>query len=358
MEPLKSIISELVVMGFSGQNINPGTEKTLREWCNTQIILFSHNYDHPEQLIKLTDQIQSIRSDQTLPTLISADQEGGLVQRFKKGFTLLPSAKKIGDHDSAQHTYELARIQAQELFAAGIQLNYCPVADINTNPKNPVIGSRAYGDDAEIVAKHASAVVRGHRVEGIDTCAKHFPGHGDTSVDSHYDLPTVTTPLSTLQNREWIPFTKSIRSGSRFVMSAHIMLPHIDEQYPGTLSKTVIQNFLRSELRYEGVIISDDMEMHAITKNFGQEEAPLLALEAGCDLLCYRSEDQSLIALHAIEKAVVDGRIKRSRIEESVQRIREIKNTTKLAAASLNLKQRLQLIGSEDHLKFVAEHFS
>jgi beta-N-acetylhexosaminidase len=349
---------ELVLMGFAGPNLTEGTLSSMTREKISHFILFSQNYESKEQLMDLNDRIQAgVSTFSGTPALISVDQEGGRVQRFRSGFTLLPTARKVGEKNSPQIAFELARIQARELFAAGLQLNFAPVCDIHTNPANPVIGDRAYGSTADEVGKMASAVVRGHLNEGVEACLKHFPGHGDTHVDSHESLPRVETPLETLRSREWIPFQRALKSGARFIMSAHILLPHLDATCPGTLSPTFLKNHLRGELGYSGVIVSDDMEMGAITRNYGPEEAPILALQAGCDLLCYRSEAQALIAIEAIKRALREGSLHPGEIRRSIERTRKVRASLRLAKDSLSRAQRLETIGHPDHQEFVSRNF-
>jgi beta-N-acetylhexosaminidase len=353
-------VSELVIMGFQGKSLSPETLKTISSERPPLFILFSHNYESKDQLLALTDEIQArVReAGHSIPAIISADQEGGRVQRFRKDFTLLPTAQKVGEKASPNLTFDLTRIQAKELFAAGIQLNFAPVCDINTNPANPVIGDRAYGNSPDLVTRMASAVVRGHLTEGVEPCIKHFPGHGDTHLDSHESLPTVHTPLETLRSREWIPFHRAMKSGASFLMSAHILLPHLDEKNPGTLSPTFLKDHLRGTLMYQGIVLSDDMEMGAITKNYGEEEAPILALQAGCDALCYRSESAALIAMESIKKALSEGRLDPARLKSSIDRLRKIRSGIQLAQNQMPREERLRLIGAEEHSKFVQDHFS
>jgi beta-N-acetylhexosaminidase len=353
-------IAELVVMGFQGKSLSAETIATLEKEKAQLFILFAHNYESKEQLIALTDEIQ-VRTrgfGSRLPSIISADQEGGRVQRFRNGFTLLPPALSIGKTNSPNLAFDLGRIQARELFAAGIQLNYAPVCDINTNPSNPVIGDRAFGDTADTVTRMASAIVRGHLSEGVEACIKHFPGHGDTHLDSHESLPTVNTPLETLQSREWIPFHRAMKSGANFLMSAHILLPHLDQKNPGTLSPTFLKNYLRGTLMYQGVVMSDDMEMGAITKNFGAEEAPILALQAGCDVLCYRSESAAVIAIESIRKALTEKRLDPLALKISIDRVRRVRSHLKLAQETLTPQERLARIGNEDHAAWIRDHIT
>lgn len=357
-------VGELIIFGFKGFDVSPATQKTILRYGITNTILFgqnnpNNNYFSKEQLIELTDQLQAIHGNSMLPMIVSVDQEGGSVQRFREGFTILPSAKNVGERvqekNSAQLAFDLTEIQAKELFAAGIQLNFAPVCDINTNAANPVIGKRAYGSEEELVSKVVSAVVRGHRTQNVEACIKHFPGHGDTHVDSHLALPTVNTPLETLRAREWVPFKKAMRAGCRFLMSAHLMLPHLDPDFPGTLSKTFLKKYLREELTYHGIVVSDDMQMQAITDHFGAADAPILALEAGCDLLCYRTEDAAIAAMDAIEKAIADKRLSISALTESVERVRKIRSKLQLAKNTMDRSGRLELIGHPDHHAFAAQ---
>ena len=352
-------VAELVIMGFHGPRLSPETRKLIQKEGATQFILFSNakNYESKEQLIELTDELQSLNPNKALPSMVSVDQEGGRVQRFITGFTRLPTAKRVGEINSPKLAFELAQIQAKELFAAGIQLNFAPVCDINTNINNPVIGDRAYSFDEETVTRMSSASVRGHLTEHVECCIKHFPGHGDTHVDSHFDLPVVNTTLETLRKREWIPFQKAMKSGANFVMSAHVMLPHLDPDRPGTLSQTFMKKYLREELLFKGVVVSDDMQMHAITKNYGVQEAPILALQAGCDLLCYRSEDQSEIAIEAIKKGLKDKQLQASTIEASIDRVRKVRGKLMLAKNEIQLSTRLQIIGCEEHRHFIEGNF-
>ena len=354
-------IGDLVILGFKGYDVSTETQNLILKYGVSNFILFgpnhptNKNYSSKDQLIELTDQLQSVQRESKLPMIVSADQEGGRVQRFKNDFTILPSAKKLSEMNSSTLAFELAQIQAKELYAAGIQLNFAPVCDINTNPANPVIGDRAFGSDEPTVSKMVTSIVRGHLTQNVQPCIKHFPGHGDTHTDSHYALPTVHTPLETLRSREWVPFHRAMKSGCNFLMSAHIMLPHLDPEFPGTLSKIFLKKYLREELQYHGVVISDDMEMQAITNHYGATEAPILALEAGCDLLCYRTEEQAVIAMDAIQKAITDKRLSVSQLEVSVERVRKIRSQLKLAKNEMKTSERLSLIGNPHHLEFAQQ---
>lgn len=353
-------IAELVIMGFEGKTISPETLRTIQKEKAPLFILFTApNFESKEQLIELTNELQRrvTENGDSLPAIISADQEGGRVQRFRNGFTVLPSAQKVGKLSSHSSIVEYSKLQARELSMAGVNLNYAPVCDVNTNPDNPVIGERAYSTDANRAAEIVPLIIEGHRAENVLTCLKHFPGHGDTHVDSHEDLPTVTTPIDMLRKREWLPFQAGIKANAPFVMSAHILMPEIDSKNPGTFSPEFLKQYLRKELQFQGSIVSDDMEMGAIINHYGKEEAPVLALAAGCDLLCYRHEAEALIAIEAIKKAVQDGKLNKDLLSASIDRTRKIRFQLTRVENNFTLAQRLAQIGSSDHTAFLRRNF-
>jgi beta-N-acetylhexosaminidase len=241
----------------------------------------------------------------------------------------------------------------RELKAVGVNLNFAPVADINTNPKNPVIGPRSFGADEETVTKQITAIVRGHLVQGVQPCVKHFPGHGDTTVDSHFSLPKVDTDLETMMEREFKPFTKAFRSHCVFVMTAHVICTKIDPDRPATLSSKVLTDILRKQLRYTGLIVSDDMEMKAITDHFGVEESPCLAIEAGCDLLIYRSEAAGRKAYASVLKALESGKLSPEIVLAAEKRIRAVKKEVLLPYTPISVADISQKTGTAANLEIV-----
>ncbi len=347
IEAAKLALGELFIMGFSGPELSPATAQFIREARIGGTILFSPNYESPAQVAELCNQIQSCRTD--LPLWISVDHEGGKVQRFKKVFSRIPEAATVSAAGSAQAAFDLASLMARELKAVGINLNFSPVADINTNPKNPVIGNRSYGTTEEQVSKMVSAMVRGHLTQGVQPCVKHFPGHGDTTVDSHLSLPKVNHPVETLRDREFKPFSKGFKSGCNFVMTAHILFPELDPEYPATLSKKILRPFLRDELRFKQLIISDDMEMGAITQNYGAEDAPRLAIEAGCDLLIYRSEAATRKAHAALSAALESGKLAPEVVLASAERSRALKKDVLLPYRDVLVSEVMKSIATPEH---------
>ena len=268
------------------------------------------------------------------------------MQRFRNGFTLIPEARDLSDRKSPKEVFEISEMIAKELYAVGVNVNYAPVTDINSNPANPIIGRRAFGETEESTSKYVSGFIRGHVTNGVHACAKHFPGHGDTTVDSHLALPTVTTPLETLREREFRPFVKAFKAGCRLLMTAHVLNPTLDSKFPATFSKYTLNDLLRDELRYSGLILSDDLEMQAITDHYGADVAPALAINAGCDLLIYRSEKAARHAYEAMIRAIDDGSLSADRVNESAERARDLKEETLLPYEKPDRVKIRQMVGT------------
>lgn len=313
---------QLLISGIKGTSLAPEEIEFIKEEKLGGVILFSHNFEDPAQLAELVNNIQKLRDD--YPLFIGVDQEGGRVMRFKKHFTQFPAMMDIANSDSPKLVFEVHQLIARELAACGINLSFSPCCDILTNPDNKVIGDRAYGSDAETVEKYISAAIRGLQTSGLLSCAKHFPGHGDTSKDSHFDLPLVKTTLDELRKRELVPFIKASKSRVEFMMMAHLLVDALDEKLPTSLSPKAYE-FLRQETKFSKIVITDDMEMKAITDKFSTEEAALMALSAGTDMLLYRTMDQARKALFAIREAVKKKQLKREEVLEKLLRIEKSK---------------------------------
>lgn len=250
-----------------------------------------------------------------------------MVARITEGVTLMPGQMAIAAAGSAEEAYRAAYVSGSELRRIGINLNYAPVLDVNNNPLNPVIGVRSFGESPEAAAEFGAAAVRGYQDAGVAATAKHFPGHGDTDVDSHLDLPTVPHDRARMDRVELVPFRRAIVEGVDAVMSAHIYFPALEkEKLPVTLSPSVLTGLLREELGFEGIITTDCMEMNAIAEHYGVAEASVLAVLAGADqiLVSHRSDRQGA-ALSALEAAVREGRIAETRIDDSVRRLLRMK---------------------------------
>ena len=345
-------IGQLFFIGLRGHTLEPDEAKFIVEHDIGGVIYFARNVQSPAQVHALSTAVQALRHQTAskLPLFIGVDQEGGRVARLRAPFTEWPPLAAVGRIDSTSVAFKVAMVMAQELRAVGINLDFAPSVDVITNPANTVIGDRSLSDDPERVARLASAMVRGYIKGGLIACAKHFPGHGNTLIDSHLDLPVEDADLARLRDVELVPFKKVIRARLDLVMTAHIKFPNIDPDFPATLSKIFVQNVLRDELRYRGLVITDDLGMGALAKTFAPTEIPVLALEAGCDLLCYCNDFQNFApAVRAVKDAVASGRLTPARIEESVRKIVALKKDALVDADPRPYDEMAGLIGHANH---------
>ncbi len=260
--------------------------------------------------------------------VIAIDEEGGDVTRlFYDRGAPYPGNALLGRIDDTELTARVARAVGEALFATGCTVTFAPDVDVNSNPDNPVIGVRSFGADPELVARHAAAWIRGIQATGIAVSAKHFPGHGDTATDSHLALPVVDVPLETLRDRELVPFRAAIAAGARTIMTSHILLPQLDAENPATLSPRILQGLLRGELGFEGVIVTDALDMKGASGVHGIPEAAVRALAAGCDLLCIgtdNSDEQLDEIIAAVEAAISEGRLPADRVRDAAARVRAL----------------------------------
>ena len=322
-------VGQLFQVGFSGTTPDKKIKDIIKNYHIGGIIYFSRNIENPEQTARLSNQLQdlSLNSGKGIPLLISADQEGGTVTRLT-GATHFPGNMVLGATQSSKLTRKFARGVGSELKNLGINMNLAPVLDVNNNPNNPVIGVRSFGEDPELVAKLGSSYIEGLQGEGVIACAKHFPGHGDTDTDSHLNLPVISHDRERLDKIELVPFKKAINSGIDSIMTAHIYFPTIEKEVgvPATLSRSVLTGLLRKELEYEGLIITDCMEMSAIADSYGTVEGAVRTLIAGSDtVLISHSYEKQIKAIEAVIGAVKSNRISEYSIDESLKRILKLK---------------------------------
>jgi beta-N-acetylhexosaminidase len=354
---LRREIGQLLIGSLAGTTITPEIRSLGREFSLGGVTLFSRNIEAPEQVAELSLDLQKLAGE--LPLWAAIDQEGGRVARLRKPFTEWPPMAVLGRSGSVDLAGRFAAALAAELKAVGITLDYAPVLDIHTNPRNPVIGDRALADSAELVGRLGAAIVRGLQDAGVAACGKHFPGHGDTSVDSHLDLPLVEHPPDRIRRVECVPFRQAIDAGVAFIMTAHVLVPALDEERPATLSPKIVQAILRDELAFAGVILSDDLEMKAIAKSYAIPEAAVQAIAAGCDgvLICSGDVDVQAATLEALVHAVEDGRISFTRIEDALKRLRHAKERFLAApVASPGRAPRLQhVVGCDAHQRIAEE---
>ncbi|MEU4086770.1 glycoside hydrolase family 3 protein [Streptomyces aureus] len=320
--------------GFTGTTAPDWLLRRLGEGL-ASVGLFGRNIASPEQLAALTAQLRAERDD----VLVAIDEEGGDVTRLEvRTGSSFPGNHALGAVDDVALTEEVARELGRRLAACGVNLNWAPSADVNSNPANPVIGVRSFGADTDLVARHTAAYVTGLQAAGVAACTKHFPGHGDTAVDSHHALPRIDADLSVLQARELVPFRAAIAAGSRAVMSAHILVPALDPERPATLSRRILTGLLREELGYEGLIVTDGMEMQAIAATYGIERGSVLAIAAGADAICVGgglADDDTVRRLRdALVSAVRSGELSEERLADAANRVRALAEWTASAAAA------------------------
>lgn len=345
-------IGQLLIIGIRGKVLTQDEAEFIIKNNIGGVVLFARNIESPEQVHQLCTQIQATRhkTREKLPLFIGVDQEGGRVARLKAGFTQWPAMAAVGKLDSTSVAFKLAMCMGAEMRAVGINLDFAPCVDVFTNPKNTVIGDRALSTDPEQVAKLASALVRGFIKSGVIPCAKHFPGHGNTLVDSHEDLPVETVDLEHLKSVELVPFKKVFRARLDMVMTAHIKFSKIDPEYPVTLSEIFIKKMLREDLRYRQLVITDDLDMGALAKNFSVEQIAVRALEAGNDILLYCNKfDHPQKAIDAIEKALKDHRISLKQIDESYAKVVALKKDVLKEPDPMDFAKASALIAAADH---------
>jgi beta-N-acetylhexosaminidase len=328
LRDLRRHVGQLAIVGFNGHDLPPETRSLAREFDLGGVIFFARNVESPEQVADLSRQSQAIATE--IPLWVSVDQEGGRVARLKRPFTEWPPMLTLGRAGSPESdglAERFAKALAAELRAVGISLDYTPVLDVLTNPKNPVIGDRALAERAEDVARLGTIIIRTLQGAGIAACGKHFPGHGDTSTDSHHELPLLEHPPDRLHAIELVPFKAAIAAGVASIMTAHILIPSLDEERPGTLSPAIVDGLLKKDLGYEGLVLSDDLEMKAISGRYGHSDATVQAIAAGCDavLMCAPKPEEQMAALEAVIYAVEKGHLPLARAEDAIKRHRRVK---------------------------------
>ncbi|MGD9605464.1 MAG: glycoside hydrolase family 3 protein [Bacilli bacterium] len=320
---LEQKIGQMFMVGFSGTSIPSSLITNISQYYFGNFIYFGPNVADDSLVPQLSEDIQSTIMEKTgIPGFISMDQEGGMVVRFANNATHFIGNMGLVATNKSDNSYIVGKFSGQELRHYGVNLNLAPVLDVNNNPSNPVIGIRSYSDDPKVVSAYGNMMIKGLRAGEVMATAKHFPGHGDTSVDSHYGLPQIAHSMEHLEAFELYPFQKAIDNGIDAIMSAHIIFSALDTVYPATLSKKVITDLLRDKMGFDGIVMTDSMNMDAISKNFGVAEAAVLAVNAGVDLLLYgESTTLSVLAYLGVLNAVKGGTISEDRINEAVLRI-------------------------------------
>ena len=323
-------IGQMILAGLSGTTMDENDKKIIGELHVGGIIFYKRNFENPEQTVQLVNQLNA-ENRLNLPLFLGVDQEGGKVTRLPGGLINFPTNKEIGQVNDPDFSYKVGTLLGHELKQFGLNLNFAPVLDINSNPMNPVIGDRAFGDSLEIVSELGIQTMKGIQSQDVIPTIKHFPGHGDTSVDSHLELPIVNKSLKELKKLELIPFERAIEQGADVVMVAHILLPELDKKNPSSMSKAVMTDLLRKQLNFTGVIITDDMTMGAITEHFDIGKAAVESVKAGSDIILVGHDYNNVVkVISSIKVAVQDGEISEQRLNESVEKIIQLKRKYKI----------------------------
>jgi beta-N-acetylhexosaminidase len=317
-QPRPPVAARLFCIGFEGPQMTPELSDLLQRGVRS-VILFTRNYESPARLAELCWRIKTSVDE---PVLIGIDQEGGRVQRLRDPFTIIPSMRELGRHNDPGAVQRIGRVMARELRAVNIDMNLAPVLDVDSNPANPVIGDRSFGSDPQLVAHLGCTMVQALQSSGLAACGKHFPGHGDTTIDSHLDLPRLPHDLERLDQVELVPFRAAIDAGVAAIMCAHILFDAIDDQRPATMSRAIIHDLLRTQMRFNGVVCSDDLEMKAIADHYGVEQAVIEGANAGIDLffICKDHELQHR-AIDALELAITTRDVPSQRLDEANRRL-------------------------------------
>ncbi len=318
MTDLSAAAARLLCVGFAGKVRDPDIDRPIERGVGG-VVLFSRNAGDPAEVAELTCRLKQHAGR---PLLVAVDQEGGSVARLRTGFTRVPAFRALGERRNATLARELGKVMGSELAAVGIDWDFAPVLDIDTNPRNPVIGARSLGAEPALVAELGVAFAQGLADAGVAACAKHFPGHGDTHQDSHLHLPRLPHPLERLERVELAPFRAAVAAGIPTIMVAHVVFEALDHESPASMSPAVVGELLRGRLGYRGLVVTDDLEMKAIADHFTLEEAVVRGLEAGVDVfLVCQSSELSHRAIDAIVRAVESGRVSEATLDGALERV-------------------------------------
>jgi len=351
-------VGQRFMVGFDGHTASPDVKHMIRDLGVGHVILFARNVAEPEQVADLVRELQSVAREarHDLPLLVAVDQEGGRVARLREPWTLWPPQRAIGRVGSDDLARRMGAALALELKACGIRCDFAPVVDVDSNPKNPIIGDRSFGDDPDLVGRLGAALIQGLQDGGVAACAKHFPGHGDTDVDSHLALPVVEHSRSRLEEVELPPFRKAIEAGVATIMTAHVVVRELDPDVPATLSPAIIDRLLRKQLGFQGVIVSDDLEMKAVAAHWGPADAALRAVRAGCDILpVCASPDAQVEAIEGIVRAVESEELRFTEMDAAGRRIVALKERFLLPYADPDPREARRAAGGEERLMLARE---
>lgn len=344
---LEEKIGQMLIISNSSTSMNESFKSLLEQIKPGGIIFFKENFTNYEKTKTL---IEEIEKTSKIPYLLATDQEGGRVQRLSKledkNITLIPQMKELGKRENKKLAYNVGKVIAEELQVFGINMNFAPVIDVLSNSNNQVIGDRSFGTSKEIVSELGISLAKGLMDHGVIPVYKHFPGHGNTEVDSHYDLPLISKTKEELLENDLIPFQNAIQNGAEVIMIGHLAVPNISNDIPASLSKVLISDLLKQEMNYNGLVITDALNMKAITNRYEPKEIYEMAINAGVDLLLMPKDP--LEAINKIKESIEKGTIKESQIDQSVKKILNLK-LNKLSKEKLDPK----FLGSDEHQQII-----
>jgi|SRR5579862_2011769 len=354
LRDLRRHAGRLAIVGFSGTSVPEDLRRLAAEFDVGGVIYFARNIDEPRQVLELSREAAGLARD--WPLWIGVDQEGGRVARLKRPFTEWPPMATLGRSSDAGLAGRFASALAQELSAVGITLDFAPVLDIQTNPKNTAIGDRALATEAAAVARLGQTIVRGLQTQGITACGKHFPGHGDTVADSHDELPVADHARRDLDAREFVPFRAAIAEQVAMIMTAHVLVPAIDARNPATLSRTIVTEILKHDLQFDGVVASDDLGMKGVSATRTLPELMVESIHAGCDvaLLCNSTAHEQASAIEAVIRAAESGHLAPSRIDDALKRQHRAKAAFE-SFARKSIRPPLDVVGCDAHQAIARE---
>ncbi|HCS73209.1 MAG TPA: hypothetical protein DIW17_04950 [Clostridiales bacterium] len=324
---LKKKIGQMFISGFPSTEVDDYAKRLKRDFSVSNFQFFARNLINPEQASELCNELNALvmEDENEFAPFIGIDQEGGGVTRLQTGALLFPSQMAVAA-SGMDVTYDIGYHCGRIMRAMGINTNFAPVLDVNISSMNPIIGTRAYGDNPEHVSRMGIDMMLGLKKTGVLSLVKHYPGHGNVSSDSHLGLPKNDTPREILEHTEWLPFQKAFDTGADGLMTAHVCYTDIDNTRPATLSPLIMNELLRKQMRFTGLAFTDCMEMGAIKQYFGTGEGAVMAIEAGCDLLTFSHTIEAVEdAFRSIYDAVKEGRLQEARIDESLDRIAKVK---------------------------------
>lgn len=329
-------IGQMLMVGLEGTTVNDHTMNLIRQYHVGGFILYKENMANTNQTLSLLNEIKSLNNGQ-IPLFLSVDQEGGKVNRMPEDYDEIPTNQAVGKINQPEFSFLIGALLAKQVKSVGFNMDYAPVLDINSNPQNPVIGDRSYGAEEKVVSKLGVQAMLGLQAQLVIPVVKHFPGHGDTSVDSHLDLPTVDKTINQLRRFELLPFAAAIKNKADVVMIAHILLPHLDADHPASFSRSIITNLLRKEMKFDGVVITDDMTMGGIVKHYDIKEAAVQSVLAGSDVVMVAHGYETAVeVINYLVSKVDDATISAGLIDQSVYRILQLKKKYQLVDAKIS----------------------